>query len=462
MRRFAHVSQESVWPRHVRGASSGINYELVTDQPLGDGGQGTVFRTRTGRHAVKLCNTNETAEELADRLSRLVWLPLDGLPVSQPEESLAPPHVGYVMPLLEDMVAMRALCDPPDGDLGPWYATGGGLHRRLRLLARCAEVLSLLHGRGIVYGDVSPGNVLVSASTEHDEVWFVDADNLQVESSAADRPLGTPYYTAPELLRGRTGNTVYSDVYSFAVLAYQTLIVDHPMLGDMVADNPDEYENDALRGLLPWVGHTTDDRNRTEDAGLDPRRVLTGRLRKLFVRTFEDGMTDWRLRPPAGEWAAVLWAAAGLTVSCTTCKQTFYASFNHCSWCGTPRPHTVVVEILDQYPPIGVLRQPTVEETKCYLVLQPGHELMVRSRTARQRDADPNDPVLWLSWDGSEQLNVRNAGMRPVRRVPTRGGSGRELQPNGRAVEQVEMAWDYHFGKDREPHRVLSIRPPVR
>jgi hypothetical protein len=460
--RYSTAPRGAVWPRQVRGASSGISYDLVAEEPLGSGGEGTVLRTRTGRHAVKLCDRNETAEQLADRLSRLDWLPLDGLPISRPEESLAAPHIGYVMPLLDDMVALGAVCEPPDGELGPWYAVGGGLSRRLRLLARCAETLALLHGRGIVYGDVSPGNVLVSASVEHDEVWFVDADNLRVETSTKDRPLGTPYYTAPELLRELTGNTVSSDVYSFAVLVYQTLVADHPLIGDMVADGPEEYLDDALRGLLPWVGHSTDDRNRTRNAGLAPRQVLTGLLRALLARTFEDGVTDWRLRPTAGEWADVLWAAAGLTVSCTACGQTFYALFGQCSWCGAQRPATVVVEVLDQFPLIGATGRPVLEETKRYLVLQPGKELMVRSRTVRRRGAEPNDPVLRLSWDGSEHMDVRNTGSQPVRRVPSWGGSGRVLQPNGRVAEQVDLAWDYHFGADRVPHRVLSIRPPER
>ncbi|HEX5405044.1 MAG TPA: hypothetical protein VFX16_22400 [Pseudonocardiaceae bacterium] len=390
------------------------------------------------------------------------WLPLDGVPVSQPEESLAPPHVGYVMLLLEDMVAMRAICEPPDGELGPWYAEGGGLRRRLRLLARSAETLSVLHGRGIVYGDVSPGNVLVSAPNEHCEVWFVDADNLRIETSTVDRVLHTPFYAAPEIMRKLTGNTVHSDRHSFAVLAYQTLVADHPLLGDMVADDPEKYEQDALRGLLPWVGHATDDRNRTAHAGLDPRQVITTRLRQLFARTFEDGMTDPRARPSAGEWAEMLWAAADLTVTCVSCGQTFYVSFNRCSWCGASRPPTIVVEILDQYPPIGELRLPTLEETKRYLVLQPDHELTVQARTVRRSVTDPDAPVLRLFWDGSDHLLVRNTGTQSVRRVPPRGGSGRELQPNGRTAEQADMAWDYHFGVDRNPHRVLAIRPPVR
>ncbi|MCT2587551.1 protein kinase domain-containing protein [Actinophytocola gossypii] len=440
---------------------SGRNYDLVLDKPLGQGGEGTVFRTTLGRLAVKLCQVDDdptVAADLAARLTKLSWLPLDGIPISRPEESLAEPHAGYVMPLLADMVALRTICDPPRGDLGPWYARGGGLRRRLRLLARCAEVLGLLHGRGIVYGDVSPGNVLISAPVDHAEVWFVDADNLQLESAVLGRRLVTPFYTAPEVLRGQTGNTVHSDVYSFAVIAFETLMANHPLLGDLVANGPVEYEDDVQRGLLPWVGHRTDDRNRSTQGGFSSRSILTAKLRELFARNFEDGLADWRRRPAAGEWADALWRAADLTVVCPSCAQTYYGTAEHCPWCKASPPPVVALQVLDQFPAPDMVGKPHIDDPHWFVLVQQRHDVIVRSRLVHRGDVEPDAAVLRVSWNGGGEVVVRNLGG-TVRRVPERGGNGRQVHPGGREVEQLAAPWRYHFGPERHHHRVLEIRP---
>ncbi|WP_435586207.1 protein kinase domain-containing protein [Micromonospora aurantiaca (nom. illeg.)] len=437
-----------------------MNLELMTAEPLGHGGEGIVFRTLTSPYAVKLCKTNARDDDLAERLARLRWLPLEDIPICRPLELLAAPHVGYVMELLEDMVALRSVCEPTDGDLGPWYAQAGGLRRRLRLLARCAEILGLLHGRGIVYSDVSPGNVLISASPSHEEVWLVDADNLQIESSTVDRRLVTPFYTAPELLRGMTGNTVHSDMYSFAVVAYEALVANHPLLGDLVEEGPVEYQDDVQRGLLPWVGHRTDDRNRSTQAGLDPDLVLTKRLQSLFSQTFEEGLADpWR-RPDAGSWANALRTAADLTIVCPSCNQSYYGFQDCCPWCRAALPPVLVVQVLEQFPPLGDNHRPVIDDLREYLLLQPDHQLTVTSRTAFRGDTDSTSAVVRMDWDGKDEVAVRNIGGKSFRRVPPQGGIGRQLLPGGRAVEQVHSAWTLHFGAERHPHRMLVIQPP--
>lgn len=58
-------------------------------------------------------------------------------------------------PLTEALKAMHE-----EGAEG--FLRTGGLHRRLRLLAKLARTLAKLHGRGLAYGDLSPANIFVS------------------------------------------------------------------------------------------------------------------------------------------------------------------------------------------------------------------------------------------------------------------------------------------------------------
>lgn len=455
------------WPARVRTARSGRHLQLILDSPLGRGGEGVVFRTHDDRLAVKLC-TSGSASRLEDGLDRLRWLPLHGLPICRPLEPLAEPHVGYVMELLQDMVSFRAVSQPPpEEDVARWYARVGGWRRRLRLLARCAAVLGALHDRGIVYGDVSPGNVLVSDRVEHDEVWFVDADNLRTESIPGPYRLVTAYYSAPEVLSGTSGNTVFSDVYSFALLAYETLTTNHPFIGDYVDQGPAELEEDAQRGLLPWIEHSTDDRNRTE-FGYPADRVLTQRLSTLFRQTFEAGLHDPRARPGAGEWAAALDSAADRCVRCPNpgCGHTYIVAKGSCSWCGTLRPAVVPVLVGEQVPWSGDRRPLTVEDKDLTLFVQPGDPLLITARTAYRGTEDPRAVVARVDWDGGDTLNVQNTSAGVIRRVPPKGGLGRSLLPGGRAGEPVAAAWTWHFGDDGRPHRLLTpqqvVVPDVR
>ncbi|MBB5773677.1 protein kinase domain-containing protein [Nonomuraea jabiensis] len=450
-------------PEYVRD-EHGNTYQLDRETPIGEGGQGVVLRVKRSRLAVKICFDDgqpSLGDDIRERLDRLRWLPIEDLPVSRPIVRLDEPHVGYVMELLEDMASMESLCQPPAGDLGPWYARGGGLSRRLRLLAKCADVLGRMHGRGIVYGDVSPGNILVSADPEHDEVWLVDADNLRVESSPADRVVKTPFYAAPELLRRLSGNTPFSDAYSFATIAYETLVANHPLLGDLVEDGPVEYQEDVQRGLLPWVGHSDDDRNRSSH-GLEPGLVLTKRLRALFEQTFEEGVRTPYRRPGLHTWADALHAAADLTIVCPSCRQTYYAFCTFCPWCRAEPPQIVVVQAHDVLPAGFADRAQHLAPRTEYLVLQGGQPVNVTARLTRVLGGDAHTSVARLTWNGAYDVTVRNVGTTAMRRVPAAGGAGRMVFPGSEFVEDVRMPWFLHFGEDSRVHRALTFMLPRR
>src|SRR5579872_998663 len=189
--------------QHVVDAS-GVRHEL--GRVLGKGGQGTVYEV-PGQRAVKLVSdvSRVRRERLQERLAFVRRLPLDGLEIARPLQLLRAPQVGYVMDLVTGMVPLATLAVVPHEERNPvsWYQSGGGLRRRLRLLARAGDILQALHGKGLVYADPSPQNVFVSEDRQRDYVRLIDADNLRYRATVEDPGVFTPLYGAPELVTGK-------------------------------------------------------------------------------------------------------------------------------------------------------------------------------------------------------------------------------------------------------------------
>ena len=328
--------------------------EMVTDvrggehylkKLLGKGGQGGVYSTRNPDLVVKFVaeSAHETREQLEKKLLHVRLLRgkvpmLADLPVAMPLEMLRAPHIGYVMRLLSGMTPIAHMIHcPPEVESPPqWYLQAGGLRRRLRLLAHVAEVLAGLHALSLVYVDTSDNNVFVSEEIGGDAAWLIDADNLAFETRPGTNFLATPWF--PRLRSsGSVPRTTLSDAFSFAVLAFMTLTLGHPLRGDLVYEGDEDVEKKAFAGKLPWIDHPDDASNRSTRTF--PREiVLTKRLADLAHRCFGPGLNDPLQRPRGGLWAEALHAAADITVKCSQCEATYYVWHTRCDWCDTPRP----------------------------------------------------------------------------------------------------------------------------
>lgn len=320
---------------------------------IGAGGQGEVWLAEGGRRIVKLLNRRSDADLLRRQFAFVRRLDLAGLHVARPIAVLKPPHVGYVAEFLGDMVPIKALLDAPSSEMLRWHIDSGGLRRRLRLLAHAGEALAGLHARGVVYADVSHNNVFVSEPVTASEAWLIDLDNLSHESDPR-RAIYTPGYGAPEVVGGTAGCTSLSDAWAFAVLIWQALTLTHPLVGDLVNDGEPELEEQAYAGKLPWVGHSSDDRNACS-AGLPPEHVLAGRLVELARRTFEHGVVDRTKRASVSEWVERLHGACDQTVRCPGCSGTYFANLATCPWCDDPRPAISLVRLARWHPGTGLV-----------------------------------------------------------------------------------------------------------
>ena len=97
--------------------------------------------------------------------------------------------------------------------------------------ARLARGLEVLHGAGIVHGDLKPANVLVLPAAARDELprdlRIVDFGLAVLRGGARAAFAGTPGFAAPELVAGLMPD-VASDLYAFGALLHALITGEAP------------------------------------------------------------------------------------------------------------------------------------------------------------------------------------------------------------------------------------------
>jgi DNA-binding helix-hairpin-helix protein with protein kinase domain len=446
---------------------NGVRYELTA--LLGRGGQGAVYAIKGGRLAVKILTDGNQArrERLRNQLTHVRRLPLRDLALAKPLEMLRPPHTGYVMELLTDMVPIKTLMVPKKGEAPSieWYIEGGGLRKRLLVLGRAAHLISQLHGKGLVFSDPSPANIFISKARDNQEVWMIDTDNLQYESSPC-AAFFTPGYGAPELLSNASGVTTLTDAFSFAVIAFQALSLAHPFIGDMVNDGDPELEDQAFAGKLPWIDDPEDDSNRAT-FGVPRQWVLSPRLMDAFYLAFGPGRSDPTVRPGASEWADRLYGAADATIECPACSGSFYFTQPHCPWCERARPSfvTAVFHLWDPEfgPQGGILAKPKGETMRPVLAghgaVSAGRAFVITRRLAFGQLSGPSgEPVVSVTLSGQGiTLKSLDGNVYPLF-SPT-GSQKTEIGDREKTIrlEERQGSWRLHFGPNDALHRVMSF-----
>lgn len=450
----------------------GVRYALI--RQLGRGGQGAVYEVAGGRLAAKIVfDASATQRErLRNHLTRVSRLALSDLEVARPIVLLREPVLGYVMELLTGMQPLKRLAAVPKEESSPaaWYLAGGGLRRRLRLLARSAGALAALHGRGLVYSDPSPDNIFVSESTAATEVRLIDTDNIHHASVAGGPAVYTPGYGAPELLGRTSGVNSLTDAHAFSVLAFQALSLAHPLIGDAVNDGPPEREEEALGGRLPWIDHPTDETNRAS-YGIPRNNVLSRKLLDLAERAFGAGLRDAAKRPGVAEWAECLHGAADATLSCASCKGTYYFTEKRCPWCDEPRTAFATAAFNLWDPSVGaggeLLQKPVGDRRRAVVTavlgLTDGETMSVTQRLAHGRDgAAGARPVIELQLSGT-RLSLRSVDGGRYRLSSSSGSRGAEVTDRVMDIrlEPGVASWRLHLGAPDSLHRVMNfeLRP---
>jgi len=138
-------------------------------------------------------------------------------------------------------------------------ADGGNLSvaEAVEILLALAGVLSAVHAAGVAHRDVKPSNIMLCPG---DRLVLMDLGIVapEVEMAREAPMVGTPYYMAPEAIRGQVapGTAHLLDIYALGVIAYELLAGTLPYEGETTPEVLDQHLNSPVPDVerqLPWV-----------------------------------------------------------------------------------------------------------------------------------------------------------------------------------------------------------------
>ena len=109
----------------------------------------------------------------------------------------------------------------------------GDLTTKLKIALQTARALEFIHTHRIIHRDIKPENIHVNPNGS---VKLMDFGIARSEDFSRTQPgyaFGTPYYMAPEQVRGEK-LTTQVDVYAFGILLYELMLGQKPFTGDKV------------------------------------------------------------------------------------------------------------------------------------------------------------------------------------------------------------------------------------
>lgn len=314
--------------------SKNISYNVL--EKLGEGSQGITYLLNDKKHIVKLFNQTFDDSTIKSKINFLINLGLDKKVFAVPLRQITQPKNGYISEFAAGMIPLSSLkLGTENTNLTEWYLSSGGLLKRYNVLIRLASLMRAIHSKGLAYCDLSSNNVFISESPDADNVFLIDLDNLRYKTSIVNN-IYTPFYGAPEVISNNAPNTTMSDCFSFAVLAYELLTLNHPLIGDFVSEGEPELEEEALSGKLPWVDHSEDFTNK-RSTGLPSKKVMPEKLLNLFRKNFEKGINNPIERPSMAQWFDMLNLALNELLKCgnTDCRLRYpFNNLKKCSFCG--------------------------------------------------------------------------------------------------------------------------------
>lgn len=200
-------------------------FEVTTE--LGRGGMGVVYkgfdpaiRREVALKTIRLHDLDDPAERLRmqDRLER----------EAQSAGRLSHPNIvtvyqfGYEQIRPGETTAYIAMEFVPGRTLSSLLAEGRMLqaHVVISLLRQAAEGLDYAHAQGVIHRDIKPANLLVTPDARLKIADFGVAKISAHTLTMTGTVLGSPFYMAPEQIRGEQV-TPQSDQYSLAVVAFE-------------------------------------------------------------------------------------------------------------------------------------------------------------------------------------------------------------------------------------------------
>ena len=110
------------------------------------------------------------------------------------------------------------------------------------------QALEYAHKKGVIHRDIKPSNILIGTDgiVKLTDFGLARQQDLSAITEQGTM-IGTPGYTAPEILQGKVSN-VASDIFSAGVTVYELLTGENPFKGDSIAVTIHNIMNRKLTG----------------------------------------------------------------------------------------------------------------------------------------------------------------------------------------------------------------------
>jgi serine/threonine-protein kinase len=161
-------------------------------------------------------------------------------------------------------------------------------HEAVDIVLQVAQALQQAHRRGLIHRDIKPANIILT----HDDIAKLadlgmarETDDREQARAEKGLAIGTPYYMAPEQIRGREDVDSRADIYSLGATFYHMVTGQPPFPGKTV----DEVLDAHLRQELTPPDHI----NSKLSAGLgEVIEFMMARDRKKRYQTPADLILD--------------------------------------------------------------------------------------------------------------------------------------------------------------------------
>lgn len=206
----------------------------------------------------------------------------------------------------------------------------------IRASTNVARAFAVIHGTGVVVGDVNERGVMVSKDAI---VRVIDCDSFQVFVGNRRFPcaVGVPTFTPPELQNQKDFKSIVRtanhDNFGLALLIFQLLFMGkHPFAGRFLGrgEMPLEKAIAEFRFVYGSEGRAS---QMEPPPGAPPLTVVPSPVATLFEKSFSRNGAN-QGRPTAKEWVGASETLEGQVKKCSINASHYYLSgLEGCPWC---------------------------------------------------------------------------------------------------------------------------------
>lgn len=209
-----------------------LNRHYRIDSVLGKGGQATIFKgvDLLIQETIAIKQFHQRGDEKSlERFKR----------EARHQMKLSHPNIVGTRAIIEEDDEYFIVMEYVDGtDLGHLLSVSEELPRLPldqihSIFVEVLDALGYAHSHGVIHRDIKPSNVMLTQDYRVKLADFGMARQLHDQQlTVAGQVLGTPAYTAPEILQGASTLDPRCDIYSAGVALYETLCGTTPFLNE--------------------------------------------------------------------------------------------------------------------------------------------------------------------------------------------------------------------------------------